>query len=316
VLTAGLAGAAVAAWPLPVALGVVAALSWWIIAVRIIRSWRASRLEWADVDVVIVDFDGTIADSMGPLTQLAVKVIHEELGLGVDDARSRYLASTGSDFATQLQEIDPPGGPARTRAEHRFEVSKPDLMDGVDPFPDLRAFLDDFRAAGVEVCICSSTRRELVRQWIDRHRLGEHFRVVDGWLPGRDKAAQVHSVLDWSGCPPDRCLVVGDSRRDGRLAASIGMRFRGVLRPGRSNLECSGFAYAPDLRSISTAVTTRRRLGVVTLPHSAAVPHLGTRQPHTAAPARAAIELRDHDRVSTRIGNHADATVPAVARAE
>ena len=26
---------------------------------------RASRLEWADVDVVIVDFDGTIADSMG-----------------------------------------------------------------------------------------------------------------------------------------------------------------------------------------------------------------------------------------------------------
>ena len=62
---------------------------------RMVRSWRASRLEWADVDVVIVDFDGTIADSMGPLTQLAVKVIHEELGLDVDDARSRYLASTG-----------------------------------------------------------------------------------------------------------------------------------------------------------------------------------------------------------------------------
>ena len=152
-------------------------------------------------------------------------------------------------------------------------------MDGVDPFPDLRAFLDALHAAGVEVCICSSTRRELVRQWTDRHRLGEHFRVVDGWSPGRDKAAQVHSVLDWSGRPLDRCLVVGDSRRDGQLAASIGMRFRGVLRPGTSNLECSGFAYAPDLRSISTAVATRRRLGVVTLPHSAAVPDLGARQP-------------------------------------
>ena len=316
VLTAGLAGSAVAAWPLPVALGVVAALSWWIITVRMVRSWRASRREWADVDVVIVDFDGTIADSMGPLTQLAVKVIHEELGLGVDDARSRYLASTGSDFATQLQEIDPSGGPAQTRTAHRFEVSKPDLMDGVDPFPDLRAFLDALQAAGVEVCICSSTRRELVRQWIDRHRLGEHFRVVDGWSPGRDKAAQVHSVLDWSGLLPDRCLVVGDSRRDGRLAASIGMRFRGVLRPGTSNLEGSGFAYAPDLRSISTAVATRRRLGVVTLPHSAAVPHLGARQPHTAAPARAVLELRDHDQVSTRIGKHADATVPAAAPSE
>jgi CDP-L-myo-inositol myo-inositolphosphotransferase len=303
VLTAGLAGSAVVAWPLPVALGVVAALSWWIIAVRMVRSWHANRLEWADVDVVIADFDGTIADSMGPLTQLAVKVIHEELGLGIEDARSRYLASTGSDFATQLQEIDPSGGAARTHAAHRFEVSKPDLMDGVDPFPDLRAFLDELHAAGVEVCICSSTRRELVRHWIDRHRLGKHFRVVDGWSPGHDKAAQLHSVLDWSRRPPDRCLVVGDSRRDGQLAASTGMWFRGVLRPGTSNLEGSGFAYAPDLRSISTAVATRRRLGVVTLPPSAAVPHLGAHQPHTAAPARAAIEVRGLDRDSTGTGN-------------
>ena len=108
-----------------VALGVVAVATWWIIAARIVRSWHASRLEWADVDVVIADFDGTIADSMGALTELAVKVIHEELGLGVDDARSRYLASTGWDFATQLQEIDPSGGAARTRAVHRFDATKP-----------------------------------------------------------------------------------------------------------------------------------------------------------------------------------------------
>ncbi len=316
ILTAGLAGSAVAAWPLPVALGVVAALSWWIIAVRMVRSWRASRLEWADVDVVIVDFDGTIADSMGPLTQLAVQVIHEELGLSVDDARSRYLASTGSDFATQLLEIDPTGGPARARAAHRFELAKPDLLDGAEPFPDLRAFLGELRAAGVEVCICSSTRRKLVRQWTDRHRLREHFRIVDGWSPSRDKAAQLHSVLDRLGCPPDRCLLVGDSRRDGRLAASMVMRFRGVLRPGTSNLEGSGFGYEPDLRSISSAVATRRRLGVVTQPHSAALPHPGARPSQTATSAPAAIELRDHDRVSATVDNHADATVPVVARAD
>ena len=316
ILTAGLACSAAAAWALAVALGVVAALSWWIIAVRMVRSWRASRLEWADVDVVIVDFDGTIADSMGPLTQLAVQVIHEELGLRVDDARSRYLASTGSDFATQLLEIDPTGGPARARAAHRFELAKPDLLDGAEPFPDLPAFLDDLRAAGVEVCICSSTRRKLVRQWTDRHRLRDHFRIVDGWSPGRDKAAQLHSVLDRLGCPPDRCLLVGDSRRDGRLAASMVMRFRGVLRPGTSNLEGSGFGYEPDLRSISSAVATRRRLGVVTQPHRAALPHPGASPSQTATSAPEGIELRDHDRVSATAGDHADATVPVVARAD
>jgi hypothetical protein len=88
-----------------------------------------------------------------------------------------------------------------------------------------------------------------------------------------------------------------------------------VLRPDTSNLEGSGLAYAPDLRSISAAVATRRRLGVVTLPHTAAVPPLGARQPHTATPARPAIELRDHNRVSTMVEN-ADPTFPAVARAE
>ena len=315
-LTGGLVGSVAAAWALPLTLGLVAALTWWIIAVRMVRSWQASRLEWADVEVVIADFDGTIADSMGPLTELAVKVIHEELGLAVDEARSRYLASTGSDFATQLQEIDPSNGAARTRAVQRFELSKAELMDGVDPFPDLREFLDALHAAGVDVCVCSSTRRAMVCQWIDRHHLAEQFGIVDGWSPGRDKAAQVHAVLDGSGLPPDRCLIVGDSRRDGQLAASMGMRFAGVLRQGTSNLEGSGFSYAPDLRSISTAVATRRRLRVVTLPHSAAVPQPGVHQPHTAGPARAAIELRDHDRVSTGIANHADATVPAVGRAE
>jgi CDP-L-myo-inositol myo-inositolphosphotransferase len=305
VLTVGLAGSVVAAWPLPVAVALVAAVSWWIIGVRLVRSWRASRLEWADVDVVIADFDGTIADSMGPLTSLAVTVIHDELGLDVDDARSRYLASTGSDFATQLEEIDPAGGPARARAAQRFEVSKPELMDGVDPFPDVRAFLDDLHAAGVEVWLCSSTRQELVRQWIDRHRLGEHFRVVDGWSPGRDKAAQLRSVLDRSGRPPSRCLVVGDSRRDGQLAASIGMRFRGVLRAGTSNLEGSGLAYEPDLRSISAAVATRARLGVVTLPPSAAAPppvHRPRPPAPAPAPASAAVELRGLDRVATATG--------------
>lgn len=314
VLTAGLACSEVAAWALPVALGIVAAVTWWIVVVRMIRSSRANRLAWADIDMVVADFDGTVADSMGSLTQLAVSVIHEELGLGVDDARSRYLASTGSDFATQLQEIDPSAGTARIPAVQRFEACKPDLMDSVGPFADLQAFLDDLHVVGIEVCICSSTRRDLVRQWVDRHGLGKHFRVVDGWSPGRDKAEQMRSVLDWSGLPPDRCLVVGDSRRDGQLAASIGMRFRGVLRQGTSNLEGSGLAYAPDLRSISRAIATRRRLGVVTLPSSGGNrQHLGSPLPHSLAPDCASSEPRDFDRVLTGMVDHVDATAQAVA---
>jgi hypothetical protein len=121
-------------------------------------------------------------------------------------------------------------------------------------------------------------------------------------------------VLDWLGLPSDRCLVVGDSRRDGQLAASLGMQFRGVLRPGTSNLEGSGFAYAPDLRSISAAVAKRHRLGIVRIPDGAAAPHSGSHEPRTVAPADAAIEQRDVDGVCTRTGSPRDPTVQAAER--
>ena len=99
-----------------VALAVVALLSAWIVVVRLRRSWWAAGpgSQYAGVRAVALDFDGTVADSMGFLTDLAVGLLVDELGLDRAEATRRYLATAGSTFAAQLDEIAP-GQPGRRR---------------------------------------------------------------------------------------------------------------------------------------------------------------------------------------------------------
>ncbi len=57
------------------------------------------------IKVVIFDFDGTIADTMPFLTELAVKLITENYNVSKEEAERKYLETTGMDFASQLETI-------------------------------------------------------------------------------------------------------------------------------------------------------------------------------------------------------------------
>src|SRR6202022_4039927 len=92
-----------------VSLGAVALLSVWIVVVRLYRSWWATGpgSPYWGARAVAFDFDGTVADSMGFLTDLAVGLLVDELGFERADASRQYLATSGSAFGTQLDEIAP-----------------------------------------------------------------------------------------------------------------------------------------------------------------------------------------------------------------
>ena len=76
-------------------------LSAWIVVVRLRRSWWAAGpgSQYAGVRAVALDFDGTVADSMGFLTDLAVGLLVDELGFERAEAARQYLATAGSEFA-------------------------------------------------------------------------------------------------------------------------------------------------------------------------------------------------------------------------
>src|SRR4051812_31434457 len=194
-ITLGALAAAVEPLALLIVLAAVGLLCAWIVVVRLYWSWWAAGpgSQYVGVRAVALDFDGTIADSMGFLTDLAVGLLVDELGFEPAEAARRYLATAGSEFATQLDELAP-GHPRLAELASRFEAEKTRWMGCCEMFTDVVPALERLAAAGVPVLLCSSTRVALVREFCERHGLLQRFTSVDGWRPRHTKAVQLVSA--------------------------------------------------------------------------------------------------------------------------
>ena len=217
-VTLGALAAAVEPMALLVALAAVGLLSAWIVVVRLHRSWWAAGpgSQYAGVRAVALDFDGTVADSMGFLTDLAVGLLVDELGFERAEAARQYLATAGSEFAAQLDELAP-GHPRLAAVASRFEAEKTRWMGCCEMFTDVVPAVERLAAAGVPVLLCSSTRVLLVREFCERYGLLPEVRVGRRLGPG---------------APEVRAACVGGRRR--RLRRSRGrLRRRHPARRGR-----------------------------------------------------------------------------------
>jgi len=246
---------------LAVALAAVGVLGCWIVVVRLRASWwvLGPGRPFEGVRAVALDFDGTVADSMGFLTDLAVQLLVDELGFEREVALARYRATSGADFRSQLEELAP-GDPRCAAVTRRFEEAKAQWMGRCQPFDDVPGALRRLAATGVPVLVCSSTRAELVRAFCERHGLEPYLTTVDGWAPERDKRTQLASWIRAQGLQGDEVVFVGDSRRDADVARAAGARFVGVARPDQPDLLAgSGAPVVASLLELAAAVERARR---------------------------------------------------------
>lgn len=269
VVTLGALAAAVEPVALLVALAAVALLSAWIVVVRLRRSWWAAGpgSPYAGVRAVALDFDGTVADSMGFLTELAVGLLVDELGFERAEATRQYLATAGSTFATQLDEIAP-GRPGLAQVASRFEAEKTRWMERCEMFTDVIPAVERLAEAGIPVLLCSSTRGPLVREFCERYGLLQRFESVDGWAPGHTKSVQLVSGVAATGFAGHEVVFVGDARRDADVARSAGTRFVGLVRAGHPDcLAGSGAKVVGSLSALADALVNAVRSPVTTEVH-------------------------------------------------
>ena len=183
-----------------------AAFGMGIVVTRLVWSWWLSGRGCAvgGVRAVVVDFDGTIADSIGHFAGVAADLLVESGALTRSgDATARYLATAGDDFRSQLTEIIP-GHAATTSIARRFEAAKQNLDARVRGVPrsavGAQAVLVGWRpgvrlqAARVFPLACATCCR--------RTGLLPHLTSVDGWRPGYDKSKQLARALTLAGCGP------------------------------------------------------------------------------------------------------------------
>jgi choline kinase/phosphoglycolate phosphatase-like HAD superfamily hydrolase/phosphatidylglycerophosphate synthase len=236
-VTVGALAAAIEPAALIVALAVVALFSAWIVVVRLHRSWWAAGpgAQYVGVRVVALDFDGTVADSMDYLTGVAVGLLVDELGFRRPEAARQYLATAGSDFRTQLNELAP-GHPALAEVAARFEAEQTRWMERCEIFTDVVPAVESLAATGVPVLMCSSTRAPLVHQFCERYGLLQRLTSVDGWAPGHSKSVQLAAGIAAAGLAGHEAVFIGDARRDADVARAAGARFVGLVRAGHSNV--------------------------------------------------------------------------------
>ncbi len=227
----------VLAWVHPIsvflAILVVAILTNAVVLRRLTISLSHARSRSSPIDVrlkaVIFDLDGTIANTMPFLTDLAVALITENYEISKEVALAKYRQTTGMDFAGQMEVIFT-NHPKNEEVIAAFEASK---LEGVlrhPLFPEVIPTLRFFKNRNIKRFICSSTKPEIVSEYVAKYKIDEWVDGCLGYVPGFAKEKQIQSILEQHELEPEEAIFVGDSLRDGDSAKDKGVRFIGLRR--------------------------------------------------------------------------------------
>jgi phosphoglycolate phosphatase len=167
-------------------------------------------------DLVIFDFDGTLADSadwtLGILNQVAARYGFRQ----VSEAEKAMLR--GWDNRAIVRYLGVPAWKLPLIARHMRALAARDA-GRIRLFPGADALLARLHAAGVRIAIVSSNAEANVRRILGPANAA----LVSHYACGASifgKAAKFRRVLRASGIPRERALSIGDEARDIEAAAA------------------------------------------------------------------------------------------------
>lgn len=172
---------------------------------------------------VVLDFDGTVADTMKGLQQVGVQIFVDTYGLSLAEAREQFLETAGEPFAAQL-EILFPGHRLNPGSAGRFHERKLSVFTAASPFSDTRKALELLAHYGVISGIVSSTESALLEGFINRHGLRDLAGALFGMTSGDDsKEMQVGRFKATLHLLGPEVTLIGDTPRDAECALRSGV---------------------------------------------------------------------------------------------
>lgn len=175
-------------------------------------------------DVVVLDFDGTLADTSASREQ-ALRAALQPHGLGLDPAW--YLRHSGLSIGDLLAALP---GARQLPHDEIIQQSRARLLATVrrvTPIGCAVTLLRAARCAGMPCAIASGASRLLVEPGLEALGLRDEFAVVVAredvprGKPAPDLYAEAARRL---GVPPGRCLAVDDAPDGITAASAAGMR--------------------------------------------------------------------------------------------
>ncbi|MBI2343214.1 MAG: HAD family hydrolase [Deltaproteobacteria bacterium] len=173
----------------------------------------------------IFDFDGTLMDTMGALSQHAARILSALYDVPHPEALERYRTTTGLPFSLQVAQQFP-DHPRNETAIAAFEAIKEHYVTWSRPFPEVPATLTALRGRGDFVAISSNNFQHIVEKAVQAFALPVD--LVCGWTGTHLKGpAHFSRVLAASGSTAEAACFVGDSLNDARIATAAALPFVG-----------------------------------------------------------------------------------------
>lgn len=180
--------------------------------------------------LIIFDMDGTVVDSMKPLTALAIEVLTFAFP-GIRNPKEAYQSTVGAPFAEQVEKITAKmnvTADLRHRAAAHYSALHALLAPSFE-LTELGRSLASFRHdvdEDVHFALVSSTSTKIISRMDQLLPVG--FDFMQGYRgPGWEKPEQIKDVLaeaQQSGYAVRACYV-GDSPSDRQVAIDVGLPF-------------------------------------------------------------------------------------------
>jgi pyrophosphatase PpaX len=183
----------------------------------------------ADTDTLLLDFDGTIADSI----ELILAAYRHAFTCvrGASPPDSHWLEGVGTPLMQQLEGLASSPEEVLLLAPYRdFAIAEHDRL--IRSFPTMLPALETLRAAAVPLAIVTSKNRIGLNRGLSALGLEGFFATTlttDDTARHKPHPAPVLLALERLGASPERTVFVGDSLHDLEAGRAAGVRTAAAL---------------------------------------------------------------------------------------
>ena len=200
--------------------------------------------------IICFDFDGTLVNSMGRLTDIAERVLSHFFALDPRVARRLYTETSGLPFPQQLEVLYPEAVEKRALAAAAFEKEKRAGYMEEPLYPDTLETLALLRSKNYHIVISSNSEQDLVTKLVTKLALRPDL-ALGFDLPMEKGRPHFQRILQHLGGTETDLVFIGDSIKDGERALENGVDFIGKTGTFSRNDFTRHFPKAPVITTLA-----------------------------------------------------------------